>query len=251
MQINHYEKTRAVSKRDLSPFIAPALQQFIARRDRGGFESLEEENDRKWAKVERVAVVEDLFSTQVVFDANPAGNKIGFERLHFYIITPELLTRTQLRKLRKEVHDDWKAYHFENENITWAEYNRELDVNSNQRTDAIGNIYRRVHNELEVENRLDEGNYHGEYKSESEQELLKWWKKIGNVKPISNMLEKYGLILNEIKIKNYARKIHEVKIILAAETRDEGYYGGIDVLSYETERIREERKIEKMRKMKN
>ena len=250
MQFMEYEKTRAVSKRDLSPFIAPALEKFIARRDIGSFERIEEENEKKWEKVEQIAIVEDLYSARVVFDANPEGNRIGFERLSFHIITPGLLTKTQLQKLRKEVYDDWEKYHFENESITWDEFNRELDANSNQRTDAIGNIYRIVHSELVADNRLDEGNLHGEYKSESVQELLKWWKKIETVKPFSNMLEKYDLIPNEIRIKNYDKKIQIVKVILMAKTRDEGYFGGLEVLSYETERIREERKVKKIREMK-
>ena len=249
MQFIEYEKTRAVLKRDLNPFTAPALEKFIARRDKGSYERLEEENVKKWDKVEQIAIVEELFSTRIVFDANPEGNRIGFERFSFHVITPGLLTKKQLQKLRKEVYDDWEKYHFDNESITWAEFNRKLDANSDQRTDAIGNIYRCIYDELEADNRLDEGNRHGEYKSESVQELLKWWKKIGVVKPISNMLDKYDLIPNEIRIQNYDRRIQVVKIILAAKTKDEGYYGGMEVLEYETERIREERKVSKMREM--
>ena len=251
MKFMEYEKTKAVLKRDLNPFTAPALEKFIARRDRGGFERLEEENEKKWDKVEQIAIIEELYSTRIVFDANPEGNRIGFERFSFHVITPGLLTKAQLQKLREEVYSDWEKYHFENESINWAEFNRELDANSNQRTDAIGNIYRIVHSELEADNRLDESNFHGEYKSESVQELLKWWKKIGLVKPISNMLEKYDLIPNEIRIKNYDKRIQIVKIILSAKTRDEGFFGGLEVLNYETERIREERKVRKMREMKN
>ena len=67
-----HERTRAASKHDLNPFTAPTLEKCIERRDREGYERIDEEDNMRWElyKVERIAIVEELFSTRIVFDAN-------------------------------------------------------------------------------------------------------------------------------------------------------------------------------------
>ena len=155
----------------------------------------------------------------------------------------------QLDKIREKFIEEWKINYFDMEMISWEEWQRETDrQNEGLKVNAVGNMYKRIMRELTADDRAVMGANEADYKANTKEELNRWFRKIGTIRPIAKILNKFDLTVHEIKIRNYGRGVKIVKMILAVKTKDEGYYGGWDVLNYEHERLREEWKVQEKKK---
>ena len=132
--------------------------------------------------------------------------------------------------------------------ISWNEWQRELSGQDiGETVNAVGIMYKKIMREIMADERAIIGAIDADYKARSREELNKWIKRIGIIKPIVKLLNRFDLTVHEIKIRNYGREVKIVKMILAVKTKDDGYFGGWDVLNYEHERLKEEWKVQKAR----
>ena len=132
--------------------------------------------------------------------------------------------------------------------ISWNEWQRDLKRQEHgEKTNAIGIMYKKIMREVIADERAIVGADVVDYRAESKGELNRWLKKIGNVKPIIKILNRFDLTVHELKIKKIGEGVRTVKMVLAVKTKDDGYFGGWDVLNYEHERLKEEWKVQKAR----
>ena len=120
------------------------------------------------------------------------------------------------------------------------------DQNGDTKIDAVGCVYRSITRELEAAGRFNV-NRQGTYKPTTKPELRRWMRQFMKIEPIRNIIEEYDLTTHAIRINHMGQSYRRVKITLIAKAKDEGYFGGLSVFAYETERLREERKVAKFR----
>ena len=136
--------------------------------------------------------------------------------------------------------------------ISWNEWQRELEgQDRNETVNAVGVMYKKIKREIMADDRAIVGAIDADYKARSKEELNRWVKKMGIIKPIVKLLNRFDLTVHEIKIRNYGREVKIVKMVLAVKTKDDGYFGGWDVLNYEHERLKEEWRVQKAREVQN
>ena len=256
-----YSGLKVLKKNKLNSITLKAdFNRSIHRRDTKSTEKLWDNVEKNIEKVRDIMVAEELFNTRV---AHMEGDSMFFEVLHLYIATPGthissnhafntsyigLLTKEQLNKLREELTEEWKTLYFDMEMVSWDEWQRDMVVqNEGLKVNAVGNIYKKIMRELIAEDRVVIGANEADYKANSKEELNRWVKKLELVKPIIKILNRFDLTIHEMKIRNFGRGLKIVKIVMAVKTKDDGFYGGWDVLNYEHERLKEEWKVEKMR----
>ena len=257
-----YSGLKVLKKNRLNSVTLKAdFNRSIHRRDTKSTEKLWESVERNIEKVKDIMVAEELFNTRV---AHMEGNSMFFEVMHLYMATPGthnsyqtklkpilyigLLAKEQLDKLREELTEEWKTLYFDMEMVSWDEWQRDMGVqNEGLKVNAVGNIYKKIMRELVADDRAVIGANEADYKANSKEELNRWVKKLDSVKPIIKILNRFDLTVHEMKIRNFGRGLKIVKIVLAVKTKDDGFYGGWDVLSYEHERLKEEWKVKEMR----
>ena len=136
--------------------------------------------------------------------------------------------------------------------ISWNEWQRELEgQDRNETVNAVGVMYKKIKREIMADDRAIVGAIDADYKARSKEELNRWVKKMGIIKPIVKLLNRFDLTVHEIEIRNYGREVKIVKMVLAVKTKDDGYFGGWDVLNYEHERLKEEWRVQKAREVQN
>ena len=132
--------------------------------------------------------------------------------------------------------------------ISWNEWQKELRGQDNGETvNAVGIMYKKIMREVMADERAIIGVNDADYKARSREELNRWIKRMGIIKPIVKLLNRFDLTVHEVKIRNHGREVKIVKMVLAVKTKDDGYFGGWDVLNYEHERLKEEWKVQKTR----
>ena len=157
-----------------------------------------------------------------------------------------------MNNLRDEITKEWKKYYFDMQLISWNEWQRELEgQDRNETVNAVGIMYKKIKREIVADDRAIVGAIDADYKARSKEELNRWVKRMGIIKPIVKLLNRFDLTVHEIKIRNYGREVKIVKMVLAVKTKDDGYFGGWDVLNYEHERLKEEWRVQKAREAQN
>ena len=133
--------------------------------------------------------------------------------------------------------------------ISWHEWQRDLNgQDRGEKVNAVGIIYKEIMREVRADDRIIMGVNDANYKAKSKEELNRWMRRMGNIKPIIKILNKFDLTMHEIKVRHYGRGVKIVKMVLAVKTKDDGYFGGWDVLNYEHERLKEEWKVREARR---
>ena len=122
------------------------------------------------------------------------------------------------------------------------------DQNGDIKIDAVGCVYRSIIQELEAAGRLNMDRS-GSYKARSRLEYRKWMKQIIKIDPIRILIDEYDLKPHVIRVKHNGNSYRMVKIILITKAKDEGFVGGLSTLAFETERLREERKVARYREI--
>ena len=162
-----------------------------------------------------------------------------------------LLSAEQLSNLRDEFNKEWKEYYFDMQLISWNEWQRELNrQDRGEKVNAVGEMYKRIMREIRADDRVNGAN-DADYKARSKEELNRWIKKMGIIKPIMKIINRYDLTVHELKVRHYGRGVKIIKMVLAIKMKDDGFYGGWDVLNYEHERLKEEWKVQEARKVQN
>ena len=235
----------------------------VLRRDEKRVDKFQSEVEKSIDEINDIMVAEEIFNTKV---AHLEGERMHFEILHLYLATPGavktsniyfylsvgLLSAEQLKNLRDEFLKEWNEYYFDMQLISWNEWQRELEGQDRGETvNAVGIMYKKIMREVRADERAIIGVNDADYKAKTREELNRWVKKMGIIKPIVKLFNKFDLTVHEIKVRNYGREVKIVKMILAVKTKDDGYFGGWDVLNYERERLKEEWRVLEARKIKN
>ena len=76
-----------------------------------------------------------------------------------------------------------------------------------------------------------------------------WIKAMGSIKFIPWVMNNYDFGIQGMKII-YSNSLKIFKVTLHVKNKDEGFEGGLNCIEYENERVREERKIYKIRNSK-
>ena len=91
--------------------------------------------------------------------------------------------------------------------------------------------------------RIELGETRATVRTNGKADTREWLKQFGSVRLFHDISKQYDFAVKEVEL-SFDQVYHGVKITLQTKTNDEGFFGGRTTLRYETERIREERKIE-------
>ena len=131
------------------------------------------------------------------------------------------------------------------------EARREVDIaNENYKANGAGKMYMRIKRLLIDENRVNLAIETGMVQTRNSEDQKKWIKAMGNIRFIPWIINNYDVGTQGMKII-YTNPVKILKVTLHVKCKDEGFEGGLNVIEYENERIREERKVQEIRKCKN
>ena len=121
-------------------------------------------------------------------------------------------------------------------------------ANPHWKINAAAVLFNRVKDYLRNEGKIEPDAVRAMVTTSDRREKKDWLKSFGNIKIVHEFIRLYDLTVYEMKFSlNHNR--HAIEICLHTKNFDEGFYGSQICLRYEQERIREERKVEEMRKM--
>ena len=148
--------------------------------------------------------------------------------------------------MRQKLEKEWCKTYFHNQFIEAHEARREIDVaSSTQKANAAGKMYMRIKRYLIEEDRVNLANEHGMIETKAN-ESKKWIKAMGSIRFIPWIVNNYDFGIQGMKII-YSNSLKILKVTLHVKCKDEGFEGGLNCIDYENERIREERKIQKLK----
>ena len=141
----------------------------------------------------------------------------------------------------------WMAKFFYNKELSMRQMNRQ--INRGEFVNGASILSNRIKQYLREAGKIEgnEGEEAYSVTAITREEKREWMKSFGDIKLFHDFIKYYDLSVYGIHA-NSTRGLNVVKLDLHVKDRDEGYCGGLSTIGYEIERIREEKKIRRMRK---
>ena len=139
----------------------------------------------------------------------------------------------------------WREKYFHNDrDLNLNDMNRDVErANQHYRANGSAAIFKRLKAYLRRSGRIELGAVRTTVRTKGKADTREWLKQLGSVRLFHDISKQYDFAVKEVEL-SFDQVYHGVKITLQTKTNDEGFFGGRTTLRYETERIREERKIE-------
>lgn len=139
----------------------------------------------------------------------------------------------------------WIHKYFYNQEVSMREMNH--PPNRGLLTNGASILYNRVREHLRETGRIEGGRRERfSITAVNKAEKREWMKSFGDVKVFHDFIKFYDLTVYGLHASS-EDGYHVLKLDLHVKERDEGYYGGMGTIEYETERMREEEKVKRAR----
>ena len=162
-----------------------------------------------------------------------------------------LITKEYSNTMKQEVVEKWCEIAFHNKEINLVERARELEFASpTNKYNAASKIYNRIAMFLYENNKLRMGQ--GSYiaQTDNQNDLEEWVARLQGIDIIQWIPEKYDVTISHIKLQKIDG-YKKIWVVFKTKGDDEGFEGGTSTMHYEKERLREEWRIRKIRKLKS
>lgn len=160
-----------------------------------------------------------------------------------------MMSKKSERALAEILEKQWKWKYFHNNlTLTVSDMNRDVErANNHHKANGSAALFKRLKSYLRRNGRIELGEVRAEVVTRNKNDTSEWLKQFGSIRIFHDIFKHYDFQVKQIQL-NFDRSYHRVKITVQTKYRDEGYYGGRTTIQYEIERIREERKIDALKK---
>ena len=160
-----------------------------------------------------------------------------------------MLTQDDEDSLSLLFEKKWREKYFHNDrDLILNDMNRDVErANQHYRANGSAAIFKRVKAHLRRTGRIELGAVRSTVRTNGKEDTKEWLKQFGSIRIFHDISKQYDFAVKEVEL-SFDQVYHGVKITFQTKNTDEGFFGGRTTLRYETERIREERKIEAKKK---
>ena len=160
-----------------------------------------------------------------------------------------MLTLECTEKMTKRIKKEWCRKAFHDEQLNEEEWMRE-NGNIVEKKNAAGTIIRKLIEVIEAEGRIIDINAANYAKTKNKEEVQRWCDAVKTGSNICGWIShRYNVGVTKMSLL-LVRNFRRLEITLKTFKGDEGFEGGLETLWYESERIREEKNVQRMRKIK-
>ena len=158
-----------------------------------------------------------------------------------------MITKKDEERLIEMLKKRWSFKYFYNDRTLQVnEMYRDIErAGPHYRVNASAALFKRIKTFLRGKGRLEVGQLRADIVTKDNTDMREWIQQFGSIRTFHDLCKQYDLAVKEIRL-SFDKVFHKVKITFRTKNMDDGYFGGSITLRYEDERIREERKIEKL-----
>ena len=163
-----------------------------------------------------------------------------------------MVSKSEEERLRDILTNKWNEKFFGTETITDVENNRSIErANANFKVNGAMMLYNRIKGYNRILGRIDLGAVTFEVQTRNTDEKKKWLREFGpHFRMFRDFLIQFDLSISVMKVRGH-QNYFQLKIVAMMKQKDEGFVGGWCHIQFEDERLREERRVKKLKNQEN
>ena len=163
-----------------------------------------------------------------------------------------MVSKSEEERLKEILVNKWNEKFFGTEMITADENNRSIErANPDFKVNGAMMLYNRVRGYNRIMGRIELGAVTFEVQTRNTDEKKKWLREFGpHFRMFRDFMIQFDLSISVMKVRGH-QNYFQLKIVLMMKQKDEGFVGGWCHIQFENERLREERRVKKLKERKN